>query len=291
MSWRSLGVTFQACLWLVVGLAVVFPSSTCPASDGVEDRPASLKDVFARGNELYEAGDYEGAIDRYVSLVDADVEDGDLFYNLANAYYKVDDLGRAVLFYERALRRLPRDRDVRENLELVRSQLKDRQFVREQNRFVRLVNWLHNNSSTKEMLILTSCCYVLVSLFGVGFIFRDSRPVKAVYKVVSVVSPGRLAGLSRAQDLLGVIVVAAFLLVTLGVSSYHKVKRDVRRVEAVVLEREIPVFASPTEDATLQFKIHEGTLVTVREQRRQCVRIGLPGGLSGWVSAPSLERI
>jgi hypothetical protein len=252
---------------------------------------ARLGELFAEGNALYEKGDFQGAIERYSQLVDAGVADKDLDYNLANSYYKTGDFGRAVLFYERARRLSPRDPDVRENLALVRAQLRDKQFVREQNKVVAALGWFHNNLNTREMLLFASLCYLLLCCLGVLFVFRDSAPVSRAYRWLSLVSPGRLAGLSRAQDLFAAVVVVALLFTSTGVSAYTKVSKERKRGMAVVLDEEASVFSGPKEDATLQFKVHEGTVLRVREQRRGWTRIELPGGLSGWVPTPAVERI
>jgi hypothetical protein len=250
------------------------------------DEPA---EVFRAGNAAYEAGDYLEAISEYRRLVDAAVVDGDLYYNLGNAYYKSNDLGNAVLFYLRSLRVQPRNNDAKENLELVRSQLKDKQFVRNQNRLLTGIIWLHNNLSSTEMLTFASASYLALCLLGIVLILRTSSVITAVYRKVSIVSPGRLIGLSRTQDLLVAAGIATVLFVTSGISSYRKMVHS--RTEAVVLADELPVFSSPTDDATLQFRIHEGTLVNMGEQRSDWIRIVLPGGMSGWVASGSIEGV
>jgi uncharacterized protein YgiM (DUF1202 family) len=63
------------------------------------------------------------------------------------------------------------------------------------------------------------------------------------------------------------------------------------RSEAVVLAEEVAVFSSPTDDSTLQFKIHEGTVVDAREQRGAWVKVELPGGMSGWVNAEAVQKV
>jgi tetratricopeptide (TPR) repeat protein len=253
---------------------------------GLVDEPT---EVFRSSNALYEAGDYPGAIREYRRLVDAGVVDGTLCYNLGNAYYKSDDLGNAVLFYRRSLRLQPRNADAKENLELVTSQLKDKQFVRNQNRLVTGVIWLHNNLSATEMIALGSVSYLVLCLLGIVLILRDSPTIAAVYRKISIVSPGRLIGLSFAQDLLVAMGIATVLLATTGISSYRKLVNN--RTEAVILADEIPVFSSPTEDATLQFKIHQGTVVNISDQRNEWIKVELPGGMSGWVASGSMERV
>ncbi|MFQ5510286.1 MAG: tetratricopeptide repeat protein [Candidatus Krumholzibacteriia bacterium] len=251
----------------------------------------SARALFARANALYESGDYAGAIEAYTGVMDGGVVDETLYYNLGNAYYKTNDLGRAVLFYERSARLSPRDPDVRENLTLVRTQLKDKQFVENKSRLAQRMIWFHDNLRTAEMLSFASLAYLLLCTLAVVFIFRETRFVTIVHHRLSVISPGRLFGLTLTQELLAAIALLVILVATTGFSSYLKLQEEMRRPDAVVLAREIPVFGSPTEDATLRFKIHEGTMVTVGEARRGWVRIQLPGGLSGWVSANSVERV
>lgn len=255
------------------------------------DRAGSVIDLFAEANSLYESGDYAGAIDKYSALVARGVEDKDLYYNLANAYYKNDDLGGAVLYYERALRLAPRDKETRENLALVRSQLKDSQFVKEQNWAVKTLVLMHDVLSTNEMFVFASVCYLLLCILVIILIFRERSWVAAAYRRFSVVSPGRFIGLGPTQDMLLVAGVVFLLTLTSSVSAYVKIDSERNSRRAVVVTDEIAVMSSPTNDATLQFKVHEGTIVDMRRTRGEWVRVQLPGGLSGWVPVADLARI
>jgi tetratricopeptide (TPR) repeat protein len=252
---------------------------------------ASLGERVEAANALYEQGNYAGAIDGYLALVSEGVQQADLFYNLGNACYKAHDLGRAVLYYERALRLEPRERDTRENLALVRTQLQDKQFIANQNRLVRGIIWFHHNLSTREMLVFMSVSYLALCIVILLIVLRETPAIGSLYGRLSIVSPGRLVGLGKTQDLMLAAGIAAVLLVTSGLSSYRKVANERNRIEAVVLEEEIPVYSSPTDDATLQFKIHRGTIVDVVERRVRWLRIRLPGGLSGWVASGAVESV
>jgi tetratricopeptide (TPR) repeat protein len=265
-----------------------------PTAVRVQDRTdpaASPSGLFARANSLYESGDYAGAVEAYLGVVNGGIVDATLYYNLGNSFYKVNDLGKAVLFYERSLRLAPRDRDVRENLALVRTQLKDKQFVAEKNPVIQGIGWLHDNLRTGEMFWFASLSYLLLCTLAMVFIFRRTRVVSMWYRRLSVLSPARLLGLTLTQELLVAIALVSILVATSASSSYLKLQREIHPRDAVVLARETPVFGSPTEDATLQFRIHEGTTVTAGEVRRNWIRIQLPGGLSGWVSANSIQKI
>lgn len=96
--------------------------------------------VFAEANQLFRAGNellasdpegaavkYRGSALRYETLTaDHGIANSKLHYNLANAYLRLDDVGRAVLNYRKALRLDPLDRNVRRNLEFARTVRQDR---------------------------------------------------------------------------------------------------------------------------------------------------------------------
>jgi tetratricopeptide (TPR) repeat protein len=267
---------------------VSFGAIDSPARAAAQD---GLAEVFARGNALYEGGDYEGAIEQYASLAAQGVHRADLFYNLANSYYKTGDLGHAVLYYERARRLAPRDEDIRGNLALVRAQLRDKQFVREENRLLSIAAWPHDNLTAGEMRLAASLCYLALCLLGTVFVLRETRWIASAYRYASYASLGRLAGFSKTQDLATAIAVAALLFLSTGISAHQKTRSEKDRRTAVVLSEEVAVMSGPTDDATVQFKIHQGTLVGVNDQRGAWMRIALPGGLSGWVAAASVERV
>lgn len=273
--------------WLLT-LGLVF---CAPVIAVAQAAPGDHREIFEAGNTLYQDGRYQQAIERYQRLVDVGTVDPTLFYNLGNAFYKTNDLGRAILFYQRSLRLAPREKDVVENMALVKSQLQDKQFVTTQGRVAKTIAWFHNNTNTREMVVIASICYVVLCILLVVFIFRETSLVKRIYQRFSVVSPGRLFGLSHAQDMLMGILIAGVLFSTTAMSAYSKTRHESSRLDAVVLAKEASVYGSPTDDATLHFKVHQGTMVEVHETRPGWVRIELPGGLAGWVNAAFVERV
>lgn len=53
-----------------------------------------------------------------------DVENGYLYYNIGNSYFEAGLKGKALLFYEKAQRFIPRYKDLKYNMEQVKSELK-----------------------------------------------------------------------------------------------------------------------------------------------------------------------
>jgi tetratricopeptide (TPR) repeat protein len=270
-----------------VSMAAWFTMAPAPAR-AQEDGPVAL---FERGNAAYEAGDYPGAIEAYTLAAQAGVAHAELYYNLGNAFFKEGDLGRAVLWYERARRLAPRDSDLGENLALTRSLLRDRQLVAAEPRWRRAALSWHTDTTTAESVAAASVLYALLCLGIVLFVFRDTAFVSRAYARLSVLSPGRLLGLDKSQDMGVGIALALLVSAALAASAVSKVRSEQARASGVVVVDEAVVFSGPSRDASVQFKVHEGTIVSVRDSRPGWVRVDLPGDLAGWMDEKSLDRI
>ncbi len=259
-----------------------------PAGAQATESPAEL---FERANSAYEAGSYAAAVDDYMRVVESGVAVSDLYYNLGNAYFKQGDLGPAVLWFERARRLAPRDADVHENLELTRSLLRDQELLAASPRWRSVVFAWHRDTTSAESVTIASGLFTLLCLLGMGFVFRDTEALSRGYRRWSVLSPGRLLGLDKAQDLGLAMAFVAILAGAFAYSAFSKVRAEDARTTGVVVAEEVSVFSGPSSNASVQFKVHEGTLVSVRDERAGWVRVELPGDLSGWVEEASLARI
>jgi len=72
--------------------------------------------LFQKGNESYEEGNFDQAIEEYQKVLDQGIRNSKVFYNLGNAYFRKNQLGKAILNYRRALSLDPRDEDSIANL-------------------------------------------------------------------------------------------------------------------------------------------------------------------------------
>ena len=83
----------------LVGLVCLLLWGVGPA---VAQSEVSPTEAMARANQQYEAGQFAEAISIYQAIIEAGVTSSDLYYNLANAYFKQGELGRAIVNYRRA---------------------------------------------------------------------------------------------------------------------------------------------------------------------------------------------
>ncbi len=75
--------------------------------------------------KLYESGDYSQAAEAYKSIADVDGASPALYYNLANSYAQSGDLGNAILYYSRANRLDPSNKEIKNNLNYFISKVED----------------------------------------------------------------------------------------------------------------------------------------------------------------------
>jgi tetratricopeptide (TPR) repeat protein len=224
---------------------------------------------MAEANQLYEEGQFAAAAARYQALVDAGVQEGHLYYNLGDAYFKLGDLGRAVLNFRRAQRLLPRDGDVTANLRLARSQTVDRIDVEDKGALVDLVRRIVGWTTIDEAAALALAIWVLLCGLLISAILWQRRRRPLLY----------LAGAVAVLLFFGVLSIGIRLLDERG------------RPPAVVVAEEVPLRSGPGEDYLTEFTLHAGAEVRVVEQRGGWVRIALPGDLQGWAPGEAVIKV
>lgn len=225
----------------------------------------------ALADSAYSAGEYATAIDLYERLL-IDGESAVLYYNLGNAYYKVDDMSHAILNYERALRLNPSDKDVRFNLDLARSKTIDRVNDRVDIFFVR---WFRSLTS---LLSLDGWARVAIVTFLL-FLFA-----------VALFVFGRKRSLRKTSLILALILL--FLTVCSNGIGYGQKRRLNNRTEAIVMDPSVVVRSTPSPSGTELFVLHEGRKVTITDDAMQAWKqIALEDGNVGWIETKSLTVI
>ncbi len=81
--------------------------------------------VFTQANEAYYKKDYKTAISKYESLVDQGLSSFELFYNLGTSYSQKGDLGKSILYFEKAKLIDPKNPLLTNNLAIANGKLKD----------------------------------------------------------------------------------------------------------------------------------------------------------------------
>ena len=227
--------------------------------------------LWEKGNQSYIDGDYAAAATAYQAIENRGYSSARLYYNMGNAYYKQGQIGRAILYYNRALVILPSMDDARHNLEIAEAQTKDNIAVVPEFFLNRYMRTLRSAISCSAWSVMS------VAFFGVMLLFLLLFLLGSRIKV-------RKAGFYGAvASLLMFVVVTIF-----GVSARNSI---IDRPGAIVMSSAISVKSSPDRAATDLFVLHEGTKVEVSSEVDGWSEITIADGKKGWTESAHLERI
>jgi tetratricopeptide (TPR) repeat protein len=227
----------------------------------------SYDELFQQGNSLYKEGNYEEAIEKYRIIESQGIINGSLYYNIGNSYFKIGKLGYAILFYERARKYLPRDREVLENLVFVQSFTQDNIEERKPTFLIYLLYRILIKLSFKEILILASTLFSILMVCSIFFILRRNL---IIIKNLTI-------------SFLVIFLISALLL-------FVKVNLENTKAGVILLEV-VNVKSGPSEESTLEFVIHEGTKFQVLEFLNEWAKIRFQDGKAGWVTTDTFELI
>ncbi|MBI4437288.1 MAG: tetratricopeptide repeat protein [Candidatus Omnitrophica bacterium] len=261
---RSIFLFFKKSLSIAFLLLFVFGEIALGEKEEYDVRKA-----FEQGNVLYQKEDYAAAIKAYEEILSRGVQGASLYYNLGNAYFKVGQIGKAVLNYERALKFAPEDKELMNNLTFVHEFLQDKVEAAERPHWQRRLMRLHHFLSLNLVVGMASLCYILTLLFSAYAVIRPSfRPIFFRRLLVPLAS----------------------LFVLLSGFGVLKVLES-HFSPAIVITEEIDVRYGPSPQETKAFVLHAGTKCSVRDVSGEWILIWLPNDRGGWVHQSGLERI
>ncbi|MGB2698474.1 MAG: tetratricopeptide repeat protein [Candidatus Zixiibacteriota bacterium] len=226
-------------------------------------------DLYQQGNEHYDQGEFDKAIESYQSIIQAGLNNSKVYYNLGNAYFRNGELGNAILSYRRAERLDPRDEDIKANIEYVKLYTLDKIQQENIHIFSTILKSILNWATLDEWTIFVSGIYFLGMLLGIVLVFLD-----------------RLL-----RPLLIVIVITLILFILSGSLLYAKIRTEALIDRGVVITAETDVRSGPGEDYTLQFTAHEGLEFEIKDQKDSWYLIVLPNGVMGWLEKQTIAKI
>jgi tetratricopeptide (TPR) repeat protein len=237
----------------------------------IQSADASVEnaDIYNNANDLYTKKEYHKALELYQELANRGIQNPSLYYNLANAHFKIGNIGYAVLNFERALLLKPFDRDIRSNLEHVKAQLEDKIRPLYDEGIFRLLRTLFSFLRLKitvylEIILFTSLIVLLLSFL---FLPHSRRRLKNPLIVVGVL----------------------YMVILIGMISQYSYER--RYPKGIILQKVLDVKSSPLAESETLFILHEGAKFKLIEQRGEWIRFSTQDGRQGWILQEGVELI
>lgn len=247
----------RRCLMIAI-IGILFAAAPCPARDHARQFLAAL--------EAYKAGDYMKAVQGLEAIAAEGVRNGQLYYDIGNAHLKNNDLGRAILWYERALNLLPNDPDLRFNYDYARSLTKDAQDENA-NALTRILFFWNYQLSARTVILLA----LIFNLF-----FWSLALAWRLF---------RRRGLRRAA--LAALIPAAVFILTAAYNYYE----TAHQTQAIVLPEKIAVRSGLEPTSTALFELHAGARVRIVKTMKDHVQIRFSEDKIGWIATEAVGRI
>lgn len=261
----SLVLTVAA--WGQDSLQQAIPQDSISFSAAKQVRNATKEEA----DSAYIQGDYAAAIQIYENLL-LQGEAAEVYYNLGNAYYKADEVARAILNYERALLLQPGNGDIKANLEIARAKTIDKVVQVPDIFFIAWIKAAIHSLSLKAWAVLAISCFLL--LLGGMLLFFISKRI--VWK-----KAGFFTGIA-----------CAILTVVFNIFASYQRKELENRDKAIIVAPSVTVRSTPSERGTSLFILHEGHKVTIKDaSMKEWNEIQLEDGKVGWVPVSSMEVI
>ncbi len=225
---------------------------------------------LSAANSAYQEQNYQQAEQEYFKLVSEGVKNFELFYNLGNTYFKLNELGSARLYYEKAAKFEPLNTELNENIAMLMANIKDKEKVNRS--FVEtLLHKIYFAFSINLLGIFVLVTFIFMMIFIIILIMSKSIMLKRIVKILLVVFA------------------VIFFLVT--VTEVVRIRDFYADDSAVILDETVIAYSGPSEDFSQVFTIHEGLKVSIERFDNDWVLIKLPSGNGGWVLSTSLGII
>jgi len=227
--------------------------------------------VFQNAVTAYENFQYQQALEGFLTLKEAGINKADLYYNIANCYFRLNNIGNAVLYYKRALRQNPLHKMSQQNMKFAvsvrqdKTEQSDEYFISET--FENIFNSIPLNLLSVILLILFGIIFFIINLIILRYRGREKTvPVFFLF-----------------------ITLAFFCVVS--VLSYLKWQGYYYDKEAVLMTQTAIGYSGPGEDYTRLFTIHEGMDFSIEKTDGDWSFIKLPNSFGGWIKSDLYQRV
>ena len=222
-------------------------------------------EVFDRANAEFAAGAYDAALDGYHAILDDGQVSGALYHNLGSTYYRIDEVGMAVLYYEKARALLGDDPQLVHNLSIIQARINSPFSVLPTPFWQVWWNRAFVRRGAVVFLIIGGVLYLMAAILYCQHAWTHT-------------SSGWHRRLRAAALGMG----SCTLLVAAAVS-----------VSQIAGSRGVIVVPSTTLERTVERSVHvpEGIVVDVMHAGEERAEIRLPNGVRGTVPASAVATI
>jgi hypothetical protein len=246
---------------------ILLVASSCGLFAFAKATAAADPDVtFTGGNRAYEDGRFADANQVYRSLISQGQVSEELFLNLGNVSYRLNQPGEAALWYRRALVLNPRFAEARQNLRVIKGKTGYHEFE-----LKGVDAWLARLSPGELIAMLTAGLWIALLIVAASVVFR------------------------RLRDWRPLLYITGGLSLAVAIASFWGLNRQRTQLDAddlaIVTGNDATALTGPVPDAEKVVDLPPGSELQILQRSGPWTYVAIPPELRGWVRSESMAPV
>lgn len=227
-------------------------------------------ELFSNGNAAYNGGNYDLAIEKYEAILAQNLHSPAVYFNLANAHYRLGNTAESIYYFEQAKRLAPADQAIENNRRFAQNMTRDA--------IEALPKTQLNQFQQRVLGVFSLHSWTVISLSFIWFAIL----LLVIYRL------NRQMFLKRVFFSTAIL----FLLLSLTTLLFTQQKYEQSQVvKGVIYVEEVAVWGEPNQRADELFLLHEGTTVEVIDDLSDWLKVKIANGSEGWIQKESLRLL
>ncbi len=232
---------------------------------------AQNNDLFEKATVAYNASEYEQAIGYYSEIVENGHHSANLYFNLGNAHYKLNEIAPSIYYYEKALLLKPGDSEIVNNLGYAQNMTIDAVKTVPINKLSEVYSKIVSLFTFDQWAYLAIAFMILFVLLYIAFYSFSYASQKRVAFISAILS-----------------IFLSLISVVLGFMAYNDYIND---QPAIIFVDEVRVKTEPNSKSQEIFRLHAGTKVQVLEELNEWKKVQIADGQTGWLNSEEIKLL
>ena len=226
-----------------------------------------FQSFFSKGNQFYNEGNYQKAITSYEKILEQNIYSVEVYFNLGNAHYKLNNIAESIYYFEKAKQLAPKNKEVLNNLEFAKNMqlyyietLPKTQINIYKDTLLATLNINEWAYLTIVLGWITCICFFI-------FYIRKETLTKRSFFVAAII-----------------------FLILFFISINLQIIRPTNHF-AILMESETSIRDEPNLHSDIKVNLNEGIKVKILDSLQGWYKISLTNGTQGWVEKEKIKKL
>lgn len=232
---------------------------------------APASPLFEEGNTAYNNGDFFKAVTLYEQTLLTGKHSASLYFNLGNAYYRLNKVAESIYNYEKARQLDPENEDFKVNSAFAQNMTIDAIEPLPESQLSQVQNSLYALASASIWSKIVVLFVWLFAIFFSIYLLNKTIKLKRIFFVLSLFS-------------------LILFLSSFTIKFFANAEQENKKY-AIIFSNEINIWSEPNLRAEIQFTLHEGTKVELLDSLDEWKKIRIANGSEGWIKNASIKSL